>query len=152
MANKPFDKKLFAQFDQLAKDYALKVLREAGLTVKNHPRKMSVDLIVTENDQPAFYVETEIKRYLNGNEPFAFTTLHLPSRKIKFCQLDLPTLFILFSEEGHRFLCVWSQYVLSSPLVEVNNKYVHKGESFADIDIAKYVDDSIEKALKRRKA
>jgi hypothetical protein len=150
MPNKPFSTHLYYKYDKKAKKFAIKILEKEEFIVEKPKNKKSVDLIVRWKKVPSmyFYVETEIKRYLSVVKNFDFDTLHLPKRKKKFCELDRPTLFMLFSEEGDKYLCVWSTYVLKSPLKEIKNRYVKKGELFFDISI-KYVDNNIKRALKR---
>ena len=95
MARKPFDKELYRLYDQKAKQFAKKAIEAAGFTIEENERKTGVDLIVKENNRILFYVETEIKTYLNEGKRFNFSTLHLPERKTKFCGLKYPTLFML---------------------------------------------------------
>ena len=148
---KPFDKNLYDQYDKLAKKYAINILELSGYKVRGNAKKTGVDLIVSDkNNNDLFFVEVEIKRYIKAGESFSFDTLHVPHRKAKYCGLDKPTLFILFSECGKSYLCVWDNIITASPIKEVENKYVTKGEVFFDVPM-NHVDDSIDKALKRNK-
>jgi len=150
MRLKKFDQELYKKFDELAKKYALDVLTNSGLQVKRNSSKVGVDLIVYNDKEELFYVEVEVKRYIKPNENFSFETLHIPYRKLKYCNLKLPTLFMLFSECGQAYLCVWDKFVIKSNQKEVSNKYVDKGEIFFDVNIKECVDDSIDKAFKRK--
>jgi len=144
---KPFDKGLYKKYDSKAKKYAEKVLSDAGFNVEVNPNKMGVDLIISDKKDVVFYVETEVKKSIHSDEDFAYDTLRILDRKCKYMQLDLPTLFMLFSEDGLRYLCVWSFVVLECPTIILDNKYV-EGEKFFNIPMRK-VDKDIKKAMKK---
>lgn len=146
MRRKKFDRELYKKYDALAKKFALAELKKVGLAGEEHPQKTKVDLIVKKDDEVLFYVETEIKTALDGEFPFA--TLQLPHRKEKFCGLDKPTLFMLFSSNGKRYFCVWDRHVVGSQLAEVSNKYILGGEFFYQIPLSQ-TDRSLKNALKR---
>jgi len=147
---KPFNRELYEQYDELAKQYAIAILESSKLQVRANDKKTAVDLIVFDSNSDLFFVEVEIKKYIKPKELFLFDTLHIPQRKNKYCNLELPTLFMLLSECGKKFMCVWDKFVLTSPTKEVANKYVSNGELFFDVNIKDYVDNSIDKALKRK--
>jgi hypothetical protein len=149
MRRKRFDRELYEKYDAMAKSYAQREFKKLGLGLvcEEHPQKTHVDLIVEKAPgEILFYVETEIKTALDGEFPFA--TLQLPHRKEKFCGLDKPTLFMLFSSDGKKYFCVWDQHVVGSSLAEVSNKYIKGGEFFFQIPLA-YTDRSLKNALKR---
>lgn len=146
MRRKKFDRKLYAKYDQKAKEFALAELKKVGLEAEEHRLKTHVDLVVEKDGEVYFYVETEIKTALDGD--FPYETLQLPHRKEKFCGLDKPTLFMLFSSNGKRYFCVWDQHVVGSGVAEVSNKYIKGGEFFFQIPLA-YTDRSLKNALKR---
>ncbi len=146
MRRKKFDRKLYEMYDAKAKKFARAELEAQGLKVEDHPLKTKVDLIVKNGDDVLFYVETEIKTALD--KPFPYATLQLPHRKEKFCGLDKPTLFMLFSSNGKQYFCVWDAHVACSNLAEVSNKYIVGGEFFFQIPIEN-TDRSLENALKR---
>jgi len=57
--------------------------------------------------------------------------------KTKFAKLDKPSYFMIFNNERtHAFLCSHTS-LLESPVVEVPNKYVYKGEMFFQVPITK---------------
>jgi hypothetical protein len=146
MTNKPFNRSLYNRYDGKARKWFAKVLPE-GYTAEDNPRKTGVDVIVRNEDGDiVFYVELEVKCLWKRS--FPFRTLHLPERKKKYTSLKYPTLFVIFNNDGTQYKCVWSKYVLKSPLVEVRNRYVYRGEMFFDIPV-KYVDSDIEDALRR---
>ncbi len=140
-----FDKGLYAKYDQVARKYAKAAISD-DFEVTDNPKKMGVDLIVSKNSVPTFNVECEIKKALD--KPFEYGTLQLPERKGKFCTLDLPTLFMLFSSNGSKYFCTWDKFVMASPLAEVHNKYMACREYFYQIPMAD-VNNNFEDAYRR---
>ena len=148
MRRKHFDKELYAMYDAKAKEYTRNEFEDlhGGWVVEDHPLKTKVDLIVKKDDEIAFYVECEIKTALD--KPFEYETLQLPQRKEKFCGLDKPTLFMLFSTDGSSYFCVWDRHVSGSTLAEVSNRYMKFGEYFFQIPVGN-TDRRLADALKR---
>lgn len=138
MKIKKFDSRLYKKYDNKAKQYAIKLLNKNNIVATENIDKKGVDLIA-QNGKKTFYVETEIKLAIN-NKKFLYDTVRLTFRKSKYCQLDKPTLFILFSKTGSKYFCIWSDTVLASPIVKINNKYMEK-EMFYDIPIEKTFTD-----------
>ena len=66
---------------------------------------------------------------------FPYEDIQLPARKRKYCELDKPTLFVMFRKDGKKLKCFWSQDVLGSELREIPNKYVFSGEKFFKIPL-----------------
>jgi hypothetical protein len=82
-----------------------------------------------------FYSEVEIKRVWSG-PLFKYDTLQIPERKRKFTVLDMPCMFlVLNNEQTHAFVCS-SDLLSKSPVVEVPNKYVYKGEMFFQVPVS----------------
>jgi len=132
---KRFDRDLFNETDETARDAAKKYWTSLGHTVENHPDRYAVDLIV-DTGRETFYCEVEIKKVWKGVE-FKYDTLQIPERKAKFAKLDKPAYFMVFNNErSHAFICSHTD-LLGSPIVEVPNKYVYKGELFFQVPIAK---------------
>ena len=136
MANstrKVFSKSLFDETDTSARAAAKLYWQSLGYTVEDHPDRYAVDLIVDTGTE-TFYCEVEIKKVWSGTT-FKYDTLQIPERKSKFAKLDKPAYFMVFNNEvTHAFLCP-SSILLSSPVVEVPNKYVYKGEMFFQVPI-----------------
>jgi|TARA_R110002126_G_scaffold57241_8_gene151950 hypothetical protein len=136
MANstrKVFSKSLFDETDTSARAAAKLYWQSLGHTVEDHPDRYAVDLIVDTGTE-TFYCEVEIKKVWSGTT-FKYDTLQIPERKSKFAKLDKPAYFMVFNNEvTHAFLCP-SSILLSSPVVEVPNKYVYKGEMFFQVPI-----------------
>ena len=132
MANstrKVFSKSLFDETDTSARAAA----KLYWQSVEDHPDRYAVDLIVDTGTE-TFYCEVEIKKVWSGTT-FKYDTLQIPERKSKFAKLDKPAYFMVFNNEvTHAFLCP-SSILLSSPVVEVPNKYVYKGEMFFQVPI-----------------
>jgi hypothetical protein len=132
---KRFDRELFNETDGTARDSAKKYWKSLGHTVEDHPDRYAVDLIV-DTGLETFYCEVEIKKVWKGVE-FKYDTLQIPERKSKFAKLDKPAYFMIFNNErSHAFICSHTD-LLDSPVVEVPNKYVYKGEMFFQVPIAK---------------
>ncbi len=147
MNRKPFDRELYDRYDGMARDYAKRELEAVGYSIEDNEKKMGVDLIVKKGDQILFYVECEIKTALD--KPFNYETLQLPERKLKFCNLDYPTLFTLFSTKGDKYFAVWDKFVRESPLKEVYNKYVSYREFFFQIPVEN-CNQNLAGAMRRR--
>ena len=132
---KRFDRELFNETDGTARDSAKKYWTSLGHIVEDHPDRYAVDLIVDTGTE-TFYCEVEIKKVWKGVE-FKYDTLQIPERKSKFAKLDTPACFMIFNNErSHAFICSHTD-LLDSPVVEVPNKYVYKGEMFFQVPIAK---------------
>lgn len=132
---KRFDRDLFNETDGTARDSAKKYWTALGHTVEDHPDRYAVDLIVN-TETTTFYCEVEIKKVWKGPE-FKYDTLQIPERKSKFAKLDKPAYFMIFNNErSHAFICSHTD-LLDSPVVEVPNKYVYKGEMFFQVPISK---------------
>lgn len=151
MARKPFNPKLYEEWDRKARQWT-RAIMPAQYVVKDNPLKHGVDLLVYENDTHAFNVEPEVKTIWTGR--FPYPDLNLPIRKSKFCHLEKPTLFIVFSKDGSEYFAVWDYIVNCCEVQEVPNKYVRRGELFFKIPLVDCCRD-IKRALRkhwRRKA
>lgn len=144
---KRFNKELYTLYDLKAKKWFDRLLPERYTCVEN-TKKTDVDLLVYRGNERIFNAEVEVK-IIWKDEDFPFDTIHLPKRKLKYCLLDKPTLFVVFNKLGNRYCCFWSHKVHKAPLKEVPNKFVSRGEFFFDIN-KKEFDFDINKALKRK--
>jgi hypothetical protein len=130
MANKPFNPILFKENDRLARAAGKKYWQSLGYDVIDNPDRYGADLIVDNK----FYCEVEIKKVWSGKE-FKYDTLQVPERKKKFANLDMPCKFIVFNnEQSHGFLCE-GETLMASPVVEVPNRYVYRGEFFFQVPV-----------------
>lgn len=131
---KKFCKDLHEENDTLARAAGKKYWGSFGYKVEDNPDRYGADLLVNTGWEE-FYSEVEIKRVWSG-ETFQYDTLQIPARKKKFTELDKPCVFVVLNkEQTHAFVCD-SKTLLESPVVEVPNKYVYKGEMFYQVPIA----------------
>lgn len=126
---KKFDRKLYEQYDQLARDATTKVLKSQGYSVTEHPDRYAQDLIAEQGDDH-FFVECEVKLVWETKE-FPYDTVQLPERKKKF--FDYPTQFYIWNKPLEHAMTFWSHDVQTLEPVEVPNKYVYAGEYFFQI-------------------
>jgi hypothetical protein len=133
---KRFSKKLHKQNDKKAREIATEWFAKEGYELRDNPDKYGVDLLGYKNDELVMYVEVEIKRVWK-EEKFPYGSVQFPSRKFKFCQLDKPTAFMMINNKCNRALLVTGQDLIKSPLKEVRNVYVDKGEDFFIVSLDK---------------
>lgn len=132
-AYKKFDKALYKEYDESAKDRTKKFLRSRGFEVKDHPNKYAQDLVANK-DGSEFLVECEVK--LVWDEPkFPFDTIQLPERKKKFFKKR--TVFFIWNKALDDAIYFWSDHVKHIKPVEVKNKFVKSGELFYQIPLDK---------------
>jgi len=134
MTKKPFSPSLFKENDNLARAAGKKYWSKLGYEVWDNPDRYGPDLIVNNE----FYCETEIKRVWKGPE-FIYPDLQLVGRKKKFIGLDIPCVFMICNNEQTHAIIVHQDEVKDCPMVEVPNKYVHKGEYFFKVPVTKVV-------------
>lgn len=145
---KRFDKELYDQCDSKAKSKAIRLVRRVkGFKARENEKKRGVDLIVSENGEDSFYIETEIKKRKWKGDKFPFPDINFPERKRKFAELDKPTLFIMFNEDLSSYLVVTSKDLLESEVKEVPNKYVFKGEKFFKVPTKKVYFNDLKGAI-----
>jgi hypothetical protein len=126
---KKFDRKLYEEYDQLARDKTTKVLTSQGYIVTEHPDRYAQDLIA-EQGQEHFFVECEVKLVWETEE-FPYDTVQLPERKKKF--FNYTTQFFIWNKPLEHAMTFWSHDVATLEPVEVPNKYVYAGEYFYQI-------------------
>lgn len=126
---KRFDEKLYNRNDP-AKLLAIDFFKSKNKTAVVNPDQYGIDLIVDEE----FYCEVEVKHTWKG-KTFTFPTLQIPERKDKFAVLDKPVMFMVFNSDKSYAFLVKGKDILDSPLVEISNKYVNKGEKFFQIPV-----------------
>lgn len=142
---KRFDKELYEANDKLAREKVRAVA--PGFDIRDNPKKRDVDLLVYDKaGNHVANIETEIKRVWKGAQ-FQYTSVQFPERKAKYAKLNKPTIFVMFNEDQSAFLVVRDTVLISSPCVEVPNKYVYKGEQFFQVPIDKVVFNDISSIL-----
>lgn len=130
---KRFDKDLFTENDSPARLAGIRYWSALGYIAAPNYDKYGPDLIVI-TDSERFYSEVEIKRVWSG-EAFQYDTLQIPERKHKFAGLDLPCTFMVFNNEQTLVFLCESSTLVTSPIVEVPNKFVPEGELFFQVPI-----------------
>ena len=132
---KKFDYELFKQNDKLARDVGKAYWKSKGKTAIDNPDRYGPDLVVDGE----FYCEMEIKRAWKGKE-FKYRTCQIPHRKAKYLdkdKYDKPTHFFIINNEQKYAFYIKGEDVAASPVVEVPNKFVPKGEFFFQIPLNK---------------
>jgi hypothetical protein len=150
-ARKRFDRELFNETDKLAREAVKELFADTTkYIIIDNPKKMGVDLQVFEplkSTEPVFNVECEIKKVWKEKD-FQYESVQFPQRKAKYAQLDKKTIFVMFNADLTAYLTVTSDDLLSSPCVEVPNRYVYKGEYFYQVPLTKVKFNSIKKSIK----
>lgn len=97
--------------------------------------------IVSEKDGKLYYTEVETKLVWSGDWPESWEDVRLPERKKRLIALaknnEASLSFIIFNKEYKQAWKISSDVVDSSPLEEISNKYVSKGEYFFVIPLKK---------------
>jgi hypothetical protein len=145
--NKRFDKELYKQNDDLAREAVKKALVGTEHSVIDNSKKTGVDLFVYKNGVHVLNIECEIKRVWKTPE-FKYLTVQIPCRKEKYAVLEVPTLFVMFNEDQSSYLVIRDLDLLASERKEVPNKYVFKGEMFFQVPVEKVVFNDLTKVLK----
>ena len=137
MKTKPFNQEVHDSCDPVAREAVIKYLARCNRTAYPHPDKYKVDLIV-ENEfmVPIGYCEIEMRDW--DYVPKQYETIHVPSRKKKLVENDLPTTYFVVSKSLKRAWWCNTKDILESPLVEVPNVEVKKGEYFYDVPKKKF--------------
>ena len=131
MKTKPFNQEVHDACDPVARQAVIEFMaKNWNRTAYPHPDKYKVDLIV-ENEfmVPVCYAEIEMRDW----ESCPFNTVHVPSRKKKLVDNDLPTLYFVVSKGLKKAMWCEGEAIVTSPLREVPNKAVKAGEYFYDV-------------------
>ena len=132
---KKFDKKLYRENDRIARILSKEFLRfKFDVEAVDNPDKYGPDLLVLENSDLQHYVECEVKHSWDS-EDFPFDSVQFPERKSKFIYLTKPTLFLMYNSDKTQVIMTSSLEMRRSPLIEVSNKFVNKGEYFYQIPL-----------------
>lgn len=147
---KRFDRELYNQTDKTAKTKVFDLLMpNDDIHVYENPKKTGVDILAINPDteELLFNIECEIKKVWKTDE-FPYESVQFPERKAKYAKLDKPTLFVMFNHDQSKYLVVKSDDLLASPLAEVPNKYVYKGEMFYQVPLTKVTFNDINSVIK----
>lgn len=145
--HKRFDPELYIANDALAKENVLKILDKRKYTMQVNPKKRGVDLHIFHKGKHVLNIETEIKRVWKKKN-FEYETVQIPERKNKFANLKIPTLFVMFNADQSSYLVIKDKDLIKSPLVEVPNKYMFKGEYFYQVPLKKVNFNDINNVIK----
>lgn len=126
---KRFDRDLYEQYDELAKEKTTEYLTKQGFDVEPHPDRYAQDLIAS-SPVNRWCVECEVKLVWNGVE-FPYPNVQLPARKKKFFNPE--TQFFIWNKPLTHAMTFWSTDIATLEPVEVPNKYVYSGEYFFQI-------------------
>lgn len=149
MLRKRFDRELYLQNDKKAKRACERLFKQFdNIKVKEHKNSRKVDLELFLDGEHVANVETEIKRVWKGKE-FQYNTIQFPERKKKFAELEKPTLFIMWNATVRSYVVVTGADLKRSPLAEVPNKYMFKGEYFFQVPLKKAFHNDIDSALEK---
>lgn len=131
MKTKPFNQEVHDACDPIAREAIINFMaKNWNRTAYPHPNKYKVDLVV-ENEfmVPVCYAEIEMRDW----DFCPFDTVHVPSRKKKLVNNDLPTLYFVVSRGLQYAMWCKGEDIVASPLREVPNKAVATGEYFYDV-------------------
>jgi len=137
--HKRFDKKLFEENDKKAKGIAIKYYKDLGYNIEENSKRYGPDLLLHDKDNKFIgYVECEKKNVWKEYE-FPYDSVQFPERKKKYVltNQDCIVTFFMVNKECSRALIVDGNDLINSPLEEVSNKYIRKGEYFFKVDLKK---------------
>lgn len=131
---KRFDKALYEENDKKCRTKVKELLLKSNFAGVDNVKVRGVDILLYKNGQHVGYIEVERKAVWKGPD-FQYANVQFPERKAKYAKLDKPTVFVMFNEDMTKFLAVKDTDLLSSPCVEVPNKYMYKGENFFQVPL-----------------
>ena len=132
-ARKRFDRSLYEEYDQKAREATMSYLKSTGMDVCEHPDRYAQDLIAfSPLDDFEYNVECEVKIVWDGKD-FPYDSVQLPQRKHKF--FDGKTKFFIWNKNLDTAVTFWDTEISDLIPVEVPNKYISKGEYFYQIPL-----------------
>lgn len=134
MNRKPFNQAVHDACDPPAREAVIRFHESRGYYARSYD-KYKVDLLI-ENEfmVPVGYAEIEMRDW----EECPFPTIHVPERKKKLFDNDMPTTYFVVSKSLKTIWWCKAKDILDSPLIEVKNKAVAEGEYFYDVPIKKF--------------
>ena len=141
---KRFDPKSYQRSDRKAKDCITKYLKSLGHTVLATKEDYSVDLTSTLNGV-TYKHEVEMKHVWDGEWPSAWKDVNIPFRKKRLLtqvygsedSKDIKFYFYIIRGDCKKAWKMDALIVQNSPVVEVPNRAVRKGEYFFKVPVAK---------------
>lgn len=146
-ARKRFDPALYEENDKIAKEFVKSLLKGTDFQVIENPKKRGVDLLVYKDSQHVANLECEIKRVWKTSD-FPYDSIQIPERKTKYTQLEKPTIFVMLNNDQSGYLTITQKELLNSPVKEVPNKYVYKGEMFYQVPVTKVQFNNLLESIK----
>ena len=127
---KPFDEKLYAENDARGREAVKAWLKKRGCRVEDF-FQYDVDLIVQKGTRWTCFIEVEVRSW----NMCGFDTIHIAKRKEKLLVNAMPTfMFVVGNSLKTAYFCNANK-VLSSPVIEVKNRYVNNNEMFFDVPV-----------------
>ena len=134
--HKKFDPETHRLYDRKAREVGKKFFGDV-YTVKDNPDIYGPDLILysKQNDKFICFFEVEVKTiWLDG--PFRWPDVNVPERKGKYFKKGNCG-YLLISGDYSQGILIEPRVILESPLREVPNRYVPKGEYFYKVPLDK---------------
>lgn len=104
-------------------------------TLKNED-PFGVDIICMRDGEVVGHVEVE-RRHSWQYGDFPFKTVHIPGRKRKFFEVEIPTVIFSVRKDLQKALWTTGEIVLGSPIVYSDNKDC-MNEDFFDVSVDKW--------------
>jgi hypothetical protein len=130
--NKKFDPKLHEQADEPAKTVTKFYVGRFGYDAEDNPNIYGVDLIVPD----VCYIEVERRFMWKEGDKFPFWNLHIPHRKRKFFNLDMPTLVFTWNYALTHFIRLHEDVIKNSPVIEKATEAMPEGEHFYEVNLS----------------
>jgi len=135
---KPFNRTLYNNNDKIARKIGKAIAKVMGYKAIDNEDKYGIDLLLSYINTPEFSLgvmgmECEIKQHWQDGK-FPFDTIQIPERKSKWAVVG--NFFMVANGPLTQGLILGGSVVGRSPLKEVPNKYVPKGEKFFQVSVA----------------
>ena len=137
MKIKPFDQYIHDQCDPPAREALTTYLKNKWDYTSLPYDKYKVDLLIeNEFSVPIGYAEVEMRDW----EDCPFRTIHIPQRKKKLFDNDMPTVYFVINKSLSKAWYINVKEILISPLMEIPNRRIADGEYFYDVPKDKFVE------------
>lgn len=137
---KPFDRKLYNEVNDLSIKAVKKYLKAAGHKIISTKEKYAAD-IETSFNGTRHLIEVEVRMGWTGDWPSNWPNVRVPERKKKLLDQsereEKPLTFLYLNRDFTKAWKVDGDVVKDSPLEEVPNRFVAKGEYFFIIPVTK---------------